>query len=871
MAIELDQQGDGRRRGQRREVVESRRATDSADSLELVLEALAACGLERNGLAKLSRGAVLKLGEIMSNDNVRSTLTLSMFNAVSNSSPDQVERLIETVSSYQGSLPILRSFLIQLGTWDPFLATRRAQIEILPKCETRSVRGVSGQVLTGITYCAYDAQFPGTTTGYLSGKQAITSILEAFNPERISAEVRERVRTRRYAGVREALRRIHPEDLRLADLEADSSLTGELGSKLVARNLEVYQELRKAIEISQSQLTKLLYTGDVELRPAESLKVSSDVGRQFFGWFEEHFKENPNAPVGIQIAFARLRDHDITLTEVEEQRYIQGLVAYQRMNSFISKGTALSGLVKDLAEYDQLPVGDNLTLDEGIERAREQLKERIANSGAELSITEFGSMLDQSSMVEFRREMNRRTLSTYGAEFVAALEGFKFVSLDGDKWRQDALGDSVPMERLKRHLYGAKIGVLKASDPHEAKRALLSQSDFRHIMNAQFLTRLVTDPERFLCTKPIVDFRAMVEGVIVAGRKVKILEAELLKYQTTLDAGALAVTREDIGVALAVWKPVLPIGSGYKPTEVWGAQMREFDLKVTDLREVAQRFRDGKGEILARRLGKKSGLSEEYEKHRDAVDRYAEAGLYVPEMDELWHKLEHRVRDFRPVSELRELVDRASRLVVHPMVLMPSLGAVAAENDIHSTLRRTYISPAAEVALRKFLEIESEVTRVCTGFNSAKLSELRKRIDDQHLVSATIYKGSKVAYPSGGRTISLDSRSFAAIVRAIEHPEVAGIRYLNPGIDTDSSPNRDLEQKIDLIERSTRAIQELGRDWCERAKQLCSRAGAAALRARGLELVDRATFQKARYLSPTIGDRVSIPFVNLVNELMPTP
>jgi hypothetical protein len=55
----------------------------------------------------------------------------------------------------------------------------------------------------------------------------------------------------------------------------------------------------------------------------------------------------------------------------------------------------------------------------------------------------------------------------------------------------------------EQHLYGAKVGVAQRGDPVEKKRAALGQPDFRHIMDAQFLRRLVAAEDKLLNAKPI--------------------------------------------------------------------------------------------------------------------------------------------------------------------------------------------------------------------------------------------------------------------------------------------------------------------------------------------------------------------------------
>jgi hypothetical protein len=77
---------------------------------------------------------------------------------------------------------------------------------------------------------------------------------------------------------------------------------------------------------------------------------------------------------------------------------------------------------------------------------------------------------------------------------------------------------------------------------------------------------------------------------------------------------------------------------------------------------------DRKSYFFSPRLSDRDPLRDSYSKHRQEIEQFAEAGLYKPEMDELWRTLDQKVHTFVSAAEHRELLDRAARLLVHPMV-----------------------------------------------------------------------------------------------------------------------------------------------------------------------------------------------------------
>jgi hypothetical protein len=827
-------------------------AKSSAKSSRLV-DILSRCGLSKAGLVKLDKSSIQQLAVIIEGAGSKAALTLKMFNAVAETSPEQLQKLVATMQGYAGSLPILNTFLMQLGTWDPFLATSRAKIDVLPhRSFTEIARGASGHVLKGVTYCAYDEQFPGTTTGFVSGKQAITKILEAFNSERIGVAKRSVVTERRNSALKDALSEINIEELTLNDFDANPRLARELGRNLITRNLEVYNELRSAIELCRANLARFAYGDELLLAKSQSLKVASDIGRTFFGWFESHFEENQNAPVGIKIAYLSLRDPDIELSQEDERRYIQGLLAYQRIHSFINKSSALGGFLKDLESYERLKADDPLRFDPGIEQARRVLQGRMARSDQELTISEFGALLDNAAMVEFRREMNQRALAGYEAELSEALKKFEFVSFEGGAWRDDALGDAVPMARLKQHLYGAKIGVVRSSDTVSDKRALLDNSDFRHIMRGQFLWRLIPEREKLLTARPVAEFKEMVEGIIVAYRKVKYLEQQLAKYQIERNDSSASFNLEDVGDALKDWKPVLPIGRQYRPCEVWGEGEDSFKPEISDLREVSVRLRAvGTSLFPSSAAARPSKLGDKYRNARVSCDLYAAAGLYDPKMFDLWRGLERKVRGLKITSDLEDKLNQATRLLINPIAKLLPWRAIAygqkTEDVVTRLLNQSYFTDQHERLLDSFLELRNLVDELSGCFNTSELAQIDQRIATLNLDRAVIYEVAFSQTQDGLKQIALSDKKFLDMVR-----------------DARAKDPRALETVLKAIEEQTVSVASLAPDWNQRAKRLFSGSGTALLRSKGFAPIDRRVYDIAQGFGLDPVARVSRELANIV-------
>lgn len=829
--------------GERFETLAAESLSPRQDSnpLQNVRNALVEAGLHEKGVEKMDLEGIKKLVPILERGEKHSALVIKIFNAVTETNPGKLNKLIDILSVYSGNFSILGQFLERVGHMDPFIATSRAQLLILPAEGLPSTRGASGHLLHGLTYCAYDHGAPTDTVGYFSKKQAITRIFEAFNPERMSGDSQHQTRQRRSSVLREALR-----DISLHDLEQNPELAGETGSHLIVRNLEVYTELRKAIAECKAHLTDLVYDGSMLLSGVRSIKVSEDPGRQFYGWFEEHLKENPNVPRGIRIAYESLKDPDIALSPEDERNYLRGLLSYQRLHSYINKDVALGGLIQDLKEYEALSVNDPLRLDEAVERARQDLKHIAGDGYTEMTIAEFGRLLELSGMVEFRKSMNQRALDTYGAEFAQALSHFDFVSFKDGKWREDALGDSVPMDRLKKHLYGAKIGISQAGFSDDRRQALLSQRDFKAVSEAQFLERLIPDQDRRISAMAITDFRSMVEGVIAAHRKAMHFDGLLDEYRKTPVGAALTINREDVGTALQQWKPVLLIGSRYRPAETWIPEGSS-PAHAFSIGEISRRLKDRSASVLTN----SSSMREQRHKFSHEIDQGAAAGLYVEEMALFWKKAGDLVAPLVDAQTVSEKIDRAVTLVANPLLVSSGLKG-------QHVLAYKYLFPAEIKQIDHLLAQKEEIERLSEP-HRAELSSLAERV--QKVIYVDVHSGG-IYENEGQRRLTLRTRPFSSYVGKISVPglEHIPISYYDP---------EKLKEALAKLESSYVPIATLDRDWLDRARAVCSKAGREQLARQGLNLVDTETFRFAQGLRINSPGYISRRFVDAINLIAP--
>ena len=797
-------------------------------------------------LNKKGRTALLDL--IKSGPNT-AALAIRIVNAVNRTSPSRENEVLTKLYDYPGSLTVLECFLNNLGTNDPFIATQRAQVILLPAShlpqnaqitddlDSRpevqvSVRGASGHIIHGMVYCAYNQDSPAASAGFFSKRQAVTRPFETFNPEKYNPAARTQVREGRARSYCQILR-----DLSLLDLERNPALVEAAHSPLLARDFAVYQELKAAIAAYKQQHSSLVYGERIDIEAVNALNLRTDPGGTLLGWYTRQIEAGMVLPPGIQAAYESLQDPDIRLDPETERDYLRGLIAFQKVNSFISKETALSGAAADIEEFDGLAQDDSLRLDFSIEQAKRTLQELAQHPGGELRVSEFGAVVSLGGLDKFRRTMNLRTLDTYRSEFTEALRRFEPLFIKDGRWLNDALGQSIPMTRLSNSIYGARIGVAQSWHGENDKRALLGQPDFKALRDAMF-QRTVTqgNPDHVVMSMPIAAFRSMVEGVVRAYRKARYLDAKLDQLQAARQqAGqdSLLFDWENLGGALSDWKPVLPLGTDLRPKEAF---MTTGSVKVTPIISL----QDLVACIKCRGLGGrelKGALAE--------IQIQAKAGLFSPRYEKALRSLIKEALRYTPASRLAAEITVINQMMQSPLVTF-------ATADTRSLLKKSHLSNP------EVLEIQ-----LCAGFaplfDAVGLSpDSRIKILGQRLEQVrgtTIYTGHLACDSDRRPRIEATSQAL---------PDFVGLKSANKFYYYEPQL---LEQKLNELEADYVRGDSLSTGWLERAKTLCSAKGKDLLQVLGCTLVDRNTFYTMSWLQPTKSVFVSKAFVGLIDTL----
>jgi hypothetical protein len=447
-----------------------------------------------------------------------------------------------------------------------------------------------------------------------------------------------------------------------------------------------------------------------------------------------------------------------------------------------------------------------------------------------MSISEYAKVIELSGLVQFRRAINARILAAYGSEFKAALDYFNFVTFKDGIRLPDSFQESVPMDRLKEHVLGAKIGVAQSHFGVDKKQAVLGQRDFHAISEAHNLFRITNDQEKALIAWPIQEFRQMIRGVMIAYRKAQHFDAQLSEYMASAKGEGKELNREAVGDTLTDWKPTVMVGTKWLPAEYLIDEQGQGE--VLDLRELIARAKD-------RNLG---GLG--YMKNHTEIEKQIESGLLADKFEEFVAPLQQKASTLIPAVLYRDMLDRATRVVAHPMV-------ETGYNPALYNLNKNYLDSQDIILIKELLAAEAKLKTLSADY----LPQLGELLDmRRNLRGNSVMKGE---FKGDGKGSSI---SFARL----SHDTM--FQPQKEGIMTIYDPARSVQVKKHLEEKYVE-VGALAEGWLEKLKFICSSKARELLLSQGFKLVDTETFQAAQHLRASQHTLVNRDFAAKIEQL----
>lgn len=537
---------------------------------------------------------------------------------------------------YQGDWRILRAFLVNMDTLNPFAAAQRAQVDVIRRDAVPDrylspgagaepvVTGVSGHHLSAEYIVHTYNPAASTSQGFFSGTQAIRKIMSTFGGASDNGELD--------VPHLDAIAEVPAHQERI---ERELSREPSEGRSLILRyRLEAAQALDQQIQELRERLSLLRLCEQSPLdAPRPLSKVKADSGGQLLGWFERTLQNGMlSIPEAIVEVYTLVRSKDTrSLLSADDLRYyLAGLEAYRRSQSHVNTHLVLPSRLVDLERYQQfLTSRDDLSPSEArrlqqIPSVVLSIRELLDGKDVEVSLSDISGVLLQFPFDEIREELNQETFERFRVDWTRALELFHPLFMENEKLREDCERSAPSQSRLKDTAFALA----------------LQQKDWAALREAFLLQELTHDSSRFLRAVESERFTNLVERVASAARKGVLIASRAEQLGVPLDS---RVTNRD------PFSDVLFPGSRYVTME------RGEDLVGVTFREIAARARCQFGSAS-------SAVPEE-------VSRALEVGLFDTRTQKKLERLIAGLSVLIPAQDVFEDLEMARTVARHPLVL----------------------------------------------------------------------------------------------------------------------------------------------------------------------------------------------------------
>lgn len=430
---------------------------------------------------------------------------------------------IKLMTEYRGRIDLLRNFCTLLECADPILAARSVQLNLpgsqpLPKAvleevpdmrvghngkSRTAVKGAGGTMLVGDVYWAENKNAPGSL-GFFACIRATMRIMEAFGGARHQQANLEVVRKRRDNTLLNVLR----QSISLEDIIANPQLSKTIGSPLVARKLQVYQELAPLVEQLRSDLNLALYANSIFGIAAKQAQLLDDPGGQLRTWFSRQ----KDLPAAVSNAVAEYYDPHLDFSPEREEANSRIMVAYYRAHVQVSNHVILDPIKRDLEALRGLSKDDPIRqkyeplIAAGFPLVGELLKSQDGTT----SLSQISTLLQTIPLDQMRLEINSALYAHFEQEILRARSRVKKLFSEKNKWNDDLYQDAIPMARLKETVYGQPLG---------SSESVLGYHDFEAIKRMLVAGVIVPKRDDFLRSLEVSEFKKLLEDFLKASRK----------------------------------------------------------------------------------------------------------------------------------------------------------------------------------------------------------------------------------------------------------------------------------------------------------------------------------------------------------------
>jgi hypothetical protein len=380
-----------------------------------------------------------------------------MRRGVAEDQPARITELEKALKDFRGNPYILRDILDNGNTDSPFTAAQRMPLQVAvfgtPKGKRSDPHGVSvsGHKLKDQYFLFSDPTDP--TKKWTAGSQAAITFLETFGTaeqkEGVSPEGRKRNRERRTKVDHDNLRNIVTD---LQEVLNDSERITDIQGNNDRTYVESLLGLQDELEVTVRGLDAILHgqSAFVDQRSSAYL-VATDPGGMRYNRFKRKFDTLPD---WVKSDWLTATD-DLIAADSSKRKDAQArLNAYAAANFSENRKALIGTYQNDLDLLLKLPNNHEIIAKYGrpnLDPVRRILAE------PEITFTDAGRVFLCYPVDKVRSDVNKEYLNKFQTEVNCSLETLKPLFLKNGFWRDDAMGSSIPMGRIKHAIYSAVL------------------------------------------------------------------------------------------------------------------------------------------------------------------------------------------------------------------------------------------------------------------------------------------------------------------------------------------------------------------------------------------------------------------------------
>lgn len=722
-------------------------------------------------------------------------LYLRIVRAVAETEPHRAGEVQRVLDRYTGSPIILRSWLEEiaeeLNPWRATANMRLAQAIFRTPAEMKGsgqIHGISlgGQKLTDqyFVFCAVN----NPVKSAVLGSQAATKILESFGTREqvapFSPEGKKRIGKERVESGTRALRDFATT---LDEILQDPRRVRDVQGRHDRLKVLTILGLDEALRTRMRSLDALVYGNQALVDPSSPTCVlAADPGGMLFRWLRS---QKDTMPLELRDIYTSLTNPHTQLSEEDIRQKTAALFVYAALHRPIDRDAILAGHIKDLNYFIALAKSDP---DHPIIKkygVPDLAPLRPILQRKEITLFDALQVLDIPQIDAARRAENGRYYHRNQKEVHAAVERLHWLFMEEGTWREDSLGASIPSQRLKTTL----------------PAAVLSQKDFGVVRNWLRLRTLSGSDHNLFRSQPIQDFADVIDGVVVAQRKMQYLDERLRELGTPVDEHAMNA------------EPLL-------------STLKNNPFRTSTVKR-AEEFEKKHGMTLddcIARCEEMLGHDQIWQARRTKFALLRKYGLFDDRADRGLIELIGQARSFVPVGEIKEDVEIARWVYLHPL-------RVHARHEWYIVPEKKYVTQDIATTLVEARAVARELERIENAYRNkpefiAHLLQRRRELRGEEMnllhyfnlgTNGFLHNGEKPAW-FGVRSALYDSFEDHSVRQRLAQEAV----ILDP---------EHLERHLDNLVLKYVPKDALEEGWLERAEFLASREAESWLPCLGLK------------------------------------